>query len=122
MTERLSIALRARRRDGPVRTEEILGPLGLEIRLAAVTGDQTLSSARLELSQGLGPEESIRRVTRWLTDHRFEAFEVMRSNGLELDLEIIAHGGRLAFRIPVELLTACSRRELPISVISPSQG
>ena len=119
MTERLSIALRARRPAGqPVRKDEFLGPLGLH----ELVEDPELSSARLELSSGLALDEALRRTTRWLTDHDPAVFDQLREIGLQLDLEIIAHGDGLRLRLPPSLLVACGRRELPISLISPRQS
>lgn len=119
-TERLSIALRARRGAGqPVRKAEFLGPLGLQEHLHEVTEDPELSSARLELSSGLDVEEGLRRALRWLTAHDPRVFDELRESGLQLDLEIIAHGAGLRLRLPAPLLAACGRRELPISLISP---
>ena len=120
MTERLSIALRARRAAGqPVRKDEFLGPLGLQEHLHELVEDPELRSARLELSSGLPLEEALRRTTRWLTGHEPAVFERLREVGLQLDLEIIAHGDGLRLRLPPALLVACGRRELPISVIGP---
>ena len=122
MTERLSIALRARRAAGqPVRKDEFLGPLGLQEHLHELVDDPELSSARLELSSGLEVDEGLRRATRWLVDHDPAVFDQLRAAGLQLDLEIIAHGEGLRLRLPPALLVACGRRELPISLISPRQ-
>lgn len=120
MTERLSIALRARRAEGqPVRKDEFLRPLGLQEHLHELVEDPELRSARLELASGLEKEEALRRTTKWLGDHEPAVFEQLRSIGLQLDVEIIAHGDRLRLRLPATLLVACGRRELPISLISP---
>ncbi len=120
MTERLSIALRARRPAGqPVRKDEFLGPLGLHEHLRELVEDPELSSARLELSSGLEVDEALRRATRWLVEHDPIVFDQLRKIGLQLDLEIIAHGDGLRLRLPAPLLVACGRRELPISLISP---
>ena len=120
MTERLSIALRARRGKGePVRKEEFLGPLGLQEHLRDVVDDPELRSARLELSSGLSVDEGLRRATKWLGGHEPAVFDHLRSIGLLLDLEIVAHGEGLRLRLPVALLAACGRRGLPISVLSP---
>jgi hypothetical protein len=119
MTERLSIALRARRSGGqPVRKEEILAPLGLQERVFAVTEDEPLKSARLELSMGQGPEAALQQATKWLMEQAPEAFDQLRAAGLQLDLEVISHGGGgLAVKLLPALLIACGRRELAISVI-----
>lgn len=119
-TERLSIALRARRAAGqPVRKDEFLRPLGLQEHLHELVEDEELSSARLELSSGLDVDEGLRRATKWLVAHEPAVFDQLRGAGLQLDLEIIAHGDGLRLRLPAALLVACGRRELPISLISP---
>jgi hypothetical protein len=120
MAERLSISLRARRSSGEeVLKHEVLGPLGLEERVSAVTEDRPLSSARLEIAYGEA-DASLRKAAHWLMDQRAEAFLEMRSQGLKLDLEIVMHAeGRGSIVLPPSLIVACARRELPISVIAP---
>lgn len=120
MADRVSISLRARKPAGaPVRKEEILSALGLEERVAAVAEDPPLSSARLEVAYGEAPQ-ALRKASHWLMDQRAEAFEKLRASGLQLDLEIVMHGGgRASIVLPPALLVACARRELPVSVIAP---
>ena len=122
MADRVSISLRARKPTGqPVRKEDILDALGLEERVAAVSEDPPLSSARLEVAYGeAGP--SLRKAGIWLMDQRAESFVQMRAQGLQLDLEIVFHAddkGQLV--LPVPLVVACARRELPISVLVPAE-
>ena len=120
MADRVSISLRARKpKGGGVPKEEILSALGLEERVAAVTEDAPLSSARLEVAYG-EPVSSLRKAAHWLMDMPSEAFVKLRAAGLQLDLEIILHSeGRATVVLPPALLVACARRELPVSVIAP---
>ncbi len=121
MGARVSISLRARRAKDAVRKEEILGPLGLEERVAAVSEDPPLASARLEVAYGEAAA-ALRKAAIWLMDQKAEAFEKMRVAGLQLDLEVVMHfdEGRGAIVLPPALVVACARRELPISVLSPA--
>lgn len=117
MPGRVSISLRARRPSAPVRKEEILGALGLEERVAAVSEDQPLSSARLEVAFG-EPAQALRKAAIWLMDQKAEAFEKMRVSGLQLDLEIVAElDDSRAILLPPALVVECARRELPVSVL-----
>ena len=120
MPGRVSISLRARRQKEPVRKEEILGALGLEERVAAVSEDVPLSSARLEVAYGEA-SQALRKAAIWLMDQKAEAFEKMRVAGLQLDFEIVVHfdEGRGSIVLPPALVVACARRELPISVLVP---
>jgi hypothetical protein len=121
MGQRVSISLRARRsHGGPVRKDEILGPLGLEERVAAVSEDPPLASARLEVAYGEAVP-ALRKAAIWLMDQAAEAFEKMRVGGLQLDLEIVMHSdeGRGSIVLPPALVVACARRELAISVLAP---
>jgi hypothetical protein len=121
MADRVSISLRARKSKGePVQKDEILDALGLEERVAAVTEDPPLSSARLEVAYG-DAASSLRKAAHWLMDQRAEAFDKMRAAGLQLDLEIVMHSdeGRGSIVLPPALVVACARRELPISVLAP---
>ncbi len=121
MAARVSVSLRARRAKDAVRKEEILGPLGLEERVAAVSEDPPLASARLEVAYG-DAAAALRKAAIWLMDQKAEAFEKMRVSGLQLDLEVVMHfdEGRGAIVLPPALVVACARRELPISVLAPS--
>ena len=121
MADRVSISLRARKvGEGAVVTkEEILAALGLEERVAAVTEDQPLSSARLEVGYG-DAAQALRKASHWLMDQPAESFEKMRAAGLQLDLEIVMHSdGRATIVLPPALLVACARRELPVTIIAP---
>ncbi len=121
MADRVSISLRARKPKGAVEKQEILDALGLEERVAAVSEDAPLSSARLEVAYGEAAP-SLRKAAHWLMDQRAEAFEKMRAAGLQLDLEIVMHAeDRAHIVLPVALLVACARRELPVSVLAPAQ-
>ena len=118
---RASISLRARRAGGkPVRKADVLGPLGLEERVAAVTEDPPLSSARLELGYG-EIDDALKKAAAWLMDQKPEAFELMRLTALQLDVEIVVHSDdeRPALRLAPPFLIACARRELPVSIIVP---
>jgi len=121
MADRVSISLRARKSKGPVRKEEILEALGLEERVAAVSEDPPLSSARLEIGYGEAAG-ALRKAAHWLMDQRAEAFDQMRATGLQLDLEIVMHfdEGRGSIVLPPALVVACARRELPVSVLVPA--
>ncbi len=120
MADRVSISLRARKPKGAVEKQEILDALGLEERVAAVSEDAPLSSARLEVAYGEAAP-SLRKAAHWLMDQRAEAFEKMRVCGLQLDLEIVVHfdEGRGSMVLPPALVVACARRELPVSVLVP---
>jgi hypothetical protein len=122
MADRVTISLRARKPSGGgVPKAEILAALGLEERVAAVTEDAPLSSARLEVAYGEAPQ-AMRKASHWLMDQAAEAYEKLRAAGLQLDLEIIMHSdGRADISLPTALLVACARRELPISVIAPGE-
>ena len=122
MAGRLTISLRARKPKGSgMLKDDVLAALGLEERVAAVTDDELVASARLEVGSGEAVQ-ALRQASHWVLDQPAEVFEKLRAAGLQLDLEIVMHAEeRPAISLPPALLVACARRELPISVVAPEE-